>query len=72
VMKDGKPQFPKGKVVLRTGERLEVETPGGGGWGRAAERSAELIAQDLADGLITPEAAREHYGYKGLAAAAAE
>ena len=72
VMKDGKPQFPKGKVVLKTGERLEVETPGGGGWGRAAERSAELIAQDLADRLITPEAARERYGYKGPAAAAAE
>lgn len=37
VMKEGKSPFPKGKVVLRTGERLEVQTPGG--WGRAAERS---------------------------------
>ena len=39
VQKNGQPQFPKGKVVLKTGERLEVETPGGGGWGRTSERS---------------------------------
>jgi N-methylhydantoinase B len=72
VTKEGRPQFPKGKVVLKTGERLEVETPGGGGWGRAAERSADLVTQDLAEGLISAEAARGRYGYKGPAAAAAE
>ncbi|CAN7720137.1 hydantoinase B/oxoprolinase family protein [Rhizobium rhizogenes] len=72
VSKEGKPQFPKGKVVLKTGERLEVETPGGGGWGRASERSVEIIEQDLAEGLITPKAANTVYGYKGTSAAAAE
>lgn len=72
VTKEGRPQFPKGKVVLKTGERLEVETPGGGGWGRAAERSADLVTQDLAEGLISAEAAHGRYGYKGPAAAAAE
>ncbi|MBP7002162.1 hydantoinase B/oxoprolinase family protein [Amaricoccus sp.] len=67
VEKNGAPQFPKGKIVLRTGDRLKVETPGGGGWGRAAERPAELIAADLADGLITERAAREVYGWKEAA-----
>lgn len=62
VSKNGKPQFPKGKVVLKTGDRLEVETPGGGGWGRPAERSVTDIAKDLAEGLVTREAAQRLYG----------
>lgn len=70
VNRNGQPQFPKGKVVLKTGDRLEVETPGGGGWGRAAERPAHLIARDIADGLVTAEAADGAYpGWRGAAAA---
>jgi len=60
--------------TLRTGDRLEVETPGGGGWGRTAERAAAAIELDLAEGLITPAAARQIYGYQrsSVAATAAE
>jgi N-methylhydantoinase B len=72
VLKNGQPQFPKGKVVLKTGDRLEVETPGGGGWGRTSERSGELVELDLAEGLITPEAAREIYRHTRATPAAAE
>ena len=72
VQKNGQPQFPKGKVVLKTGERLEVETPGGGGWGKTSERSGELVASDLAEGLITLRAARETYCYTRTTPAAAE
>ncbi|MGX1062951.1 N-methylhydantoinase B/oxoprolinase/acetone carboxylase alpha subunit [Bradyrhizobium diazoefficiens] len=74
VHKNGEPQFPKGKVVLKTGDRLEVETPGGGGWGKTSERSAAAIELDLAEGLITPQAARQIYGHQrsSLAATAAE
>jgi N-methylhydantoinase B len=74
VYRNGEPQFPKGKVVLKTGDRLEVETPGGGGWGRTSERAAASIEHDLAEGLITPAAARQSYGYQrsGVAATAAE
>ncbi len=64
VYRNGEPQFPKGKVVLKTGDRLEVETPGGGGWGRTSERAAAAIERDLAEGLITPAAARQIYGYQ--------
>jgi N-methylhydantoinase B len=67
VAKNGAPQFPKGKLVLRTGDRLLVETPGGGGWGRPSERPAELVAEDLAEGLISERAAREVYGWKDAA-----
>jgi len=69
VSKNGKPQFPKGKVVLKTGDRLEVETPGGGGWGRPAERSTGAIANDLAEGLVTGEAAQRVYGHSDALAA---
>ncbi|MET3997176.1 N-methylhydantoinase B [Bradyrhizobium sp. S3.9.2] len=74
VYKNGDPQFPKGKVVLKTGDRLEVETPGGGGWGRTSQRSAAAIELDLAEGLITQAAARQIYGYQrsNVAATAAE
>jgi N-methylhydantoinase B len=72
VLKNGEVHSPKGKAVLEKGDRLQVETPGGGGWGKAHERSVDLIEQDLVDGLITPEAARKHYGYTGPAAMAAE
>lgn len=70
VMKNGQKQFPKGKVVLKRGERLQVETPGGGGWGKAAERAIALIELDLAEGLITPKAAEDVYGYASKVAAA--
>ena len=72
VMKQGKSHFPKGKVVLQTGERLEVQTPGGGGWGRASERSSALIKQDISEGLVSAKAAKEIFGYSGAIAAAAE
>ena len=72
VLKNGEVHSPKGKAVLETGDRLQVETPGGGGWGKAHERSVDLIEQDLVDGLITPEAAKKHYGYTGPASMAAE
>jgi N-methylhydantoinase B len=38
---------------LRAGDVLNMITPGGGGHGRPDQRSAEAVAQDLADGLIT-------------------
>jgi N-methylhydantoinase B len=71
VGKNGEPQFAKGKVVLNTGDRLEVETPGGGGWGRTRERPAALVEHDLAEGLITPEAAQRIYAFEGAVAVAA-
>ncbi len=56
VLKNGKTIFPKGKIVLQPDEVLTIETPGGGGWGRPAARSPELLEQDLREGLTTPTA----------------
>lgn len=38
---------------------------GGGGYGPAAERDPAAIENDVADGYVTPEAARRIYGWKG-------
>lgn len=69
VNRNGAPQFPKGKVVLKSGDRLEVETPGGGGWGLATQREAQAIRRDIADGLVTSASAdRDYPGWRGIAA----
>jgi N-methylhydantoinase B len=60
---------PKKVRLTRTpGFRLEpldlvrIITAGGGGWGSAFERPAEMVVADVRDGLITPAAARAAYG----------
>ncbi|MEM7188259.1 MAG: hydantoinase B/oxoprolinase family protein [Pseudomonadota bacterium] len=60
---DGKPDMAsKGQYRIEPGERLVFETPGGGGVGQPGERSADDIARDLAEGLISENAARTVYG----------
>jgi len=49
-------------TVLHRGDRLVIQTPGGGGWGEPREREREKIAKDVADGLIDPQRASEIYG----------
>lgn len=61
VLKQGRPHFPKGKIVLATGERLTVETPGGGGWGRPDRRNRGAIVHDVEQGLVTDAAANDDY-----------
>ena len=39
-----------------------VETPGAGGYGPPAERSAEALAEDRASGKFSEEFLRRHYG----------
>ena len=63
VHKNGEPHFPKGKISLAKGDRLTLETPGGGGWGNPAERPRDLVAEDLRLGLISADAAADIYNY---------
>lgn len=41
--------------VLRAGDRIQVRTPGGGGYGPPEERPAEMIARDLRRGYYADE-----------------
>ena len=49
-------------TVLRSGDRVVVETAGGGGYGPASARSTERVATDLRNGKISDAAARDIYG----------
>jgi N-methylhydantoinase B len=44
-------------VRLKQGQRLRLETPGGGGWGDPARRSPDAIARDVRQELVSPGAA---------------
>jgi N-methylhydantoinase B len=49
-------------VNLKKGDHLMVKTSGGGGWGAPYQRSLEAVTNDLLEGLITPEQAKDDYG----------
>ena len=53
VLFNGKPQHPKRTVILRAGDVLTFRTPGGGGYGDPATRSAADVARDRISGLVT-------------------
>jgi N-methylhydantoinase B len=52
-------------IRLARGQRVRLETPGGGGYGPAAERDPEAIARDVRLGYVTPAAASRDYGWTG-------
>jgi N-methylhydantoinase B len=45
----------KGNVALRRGDRLIIETAGGGGFGPASGRDPELARRDEAEGVLATE-----------------
>ncbi len=47
---------------IRKGQRLRLETPGGGGYGAVAERLPEAIARDVRLGYVSREGAARDYG----------
>jgi N-methylhydantoinase B len=47
---------------LAAGDRVEVMTPGGGGYGDPRERPRELVARDVARGYYTAEQAARLFG----------
>jgi N-methylhydantoinase B len=47
---------------IAAGERVRILTGGGGGFGPAAERDPESARRDVAEGYVTPAAARRDYG----------
>lgn len=55
----------KGFQIIPKGRRLLLKLPGGGGMGDPKQRDPALVERDVADGLVSPEAARSVYGVKG-------
>ncbi|MGZ0187795.1 MAG: hydantoinase B/oxoprolinase family protein, partial [Alphaproteobacteria bacterium] len=50
------------RLPMAEGARMRLETPGGGGLGGASRRSDKALAEDLADGRLSREAAIEAFG----------
>ncbi|MDG2406525.1 MAG: hydantoinase B/oxoprolinase family protein [Paracoccaceae bacterium] len=62
---DGTKLRSKGRQLVKNGSRLQLSLPGGGGYGAANKRDKEDIEADIRAGFITPEQARDDYGFEG-------
>lgn len=51
----------KGTYEIPPGERVVLQTPGGGGFGKPQNRDAKALARDLSQGLISEKQAKEIY-----------
>jgi len=58
----GKRMAGKGTQRIAAGERVVIHTPGGGGYGDPRTRERAKLADDLANGLVSQQAARATYG----------
>jgi N-methylhydantoinase B len=52
-------------TTIGEGDVYVHRTAGGGGWGDPLRRDPARIAEDVADGKVTPQAARRDYGWQG-------
>ena len=52
----------KTSLTVRNGERIRMETCGGGGYGPAWERDPERVLRDVREGKVSLSRARECYG----------
>jgi len=58
----GQPLRGFGRQVIPAGDRVVVETPGGGGIGDPKRRDREAVARDVKNGIVSPEQAKTVYG----------
>lgn len=63
-LKSGKELMGKGRQLIPAGDRVIIETPGGGGCGDPRLRAPEKVKADLRDGIVSEAAARDIYGLK--------
>ena len=59
-------------TLTRTDQIVEVQLAGGAGFGDPRARTAELVEQDVAEGVVSPETAMRDYGWQSAAGRAAE
>lgn len=61
-LSNGEDLVGKGVHVVPAGERLVIETPGGGGLGDPRGRARDALRRDLEAGLVSREGAASDYG----------
>ena len=50
------------RVTLREGDEVILASAGGGGYGSPGERPREQVLEDVREGFVSPQAARDGYG----------
>ncbi|GAW36764.1 acetophenone carboxylase delta subunit [Roseovarius sp. A-2] len=60
---DGTKLRSKGRQLVRNGQRLKLSLPGGGGYGAPGDRDRAQLENDIRAGLITPDQAKQDYGF---------
>jgi N-methylhydantoinase B len=58
---DGTVPHSKTKYILKPGQKVTLELPGGGGFYRPEERDPESVREDVLDGLVSLDQARKVY-----------
>jgi N-methylhydantoinase B len=63
---DGAEDVVRSKLLttVKAGDRLIVETAGGGGYGNPLEREREAVIEDVRNGKVSDVAARQLYGFQ--------
>lgn len=49
------------RLTLKNGERLQINRPGGAGYGDPTNRDPDAVLEDVKKGFVTPRAARTQY-----------
>ena len=62
---DGQQVHAKGRNELAPGQRMRIVEAGGGGFGDPAARARAAVAEDVAQGYVSRQAARDIYGWGG-------
>ena len=51
-----------GRYEMKSGDRFLLQSAGGGGFGQPQQRDTDAVKRDVAEGYITPKAAKAVYG----------
>lgn len=62
LLNDQTPMEPKCLYTLKPEDVVTMKLPGGGGYGDPKERDPELVLQDVVNGYVSKEKAKEEYG----------
>ena len=65
VIGEGCEEISPGSWMLKPGGVVSVVTAGSGGYGDPRERDRNQLAEDVLDGRVSPEQARDGYGWSG-------
>ena len=61
-LRSGRPIRPKGRQTVPPRDAIQLQLPGGGGFGDPRTRDPQRVRDDVLDGLITADEARRDYG----------